>query len=119
MALYLAICTLLIGLRGSSGRPRQKNGNWIITLKQTQRKRLISSLTTTKNFKLVFARHFSSSDTWATLVSECIKNIMGTRRNPIDENDDPEDFQDEEDQEQWRQTLIYIGGALNNKFHSL
>ena len=72
-----------------------------------------------KNFKLVFARHFSSSDTWATLVSECIKNIMGTRRNPIDENDDPEDFQDEEDQEQWRQTLIYIGGALNNKFHSL
>ena len=53
------------------------------------------------------------------LVSECIKNIMGTRRNPIDENDDPEDFQDEEDQEQWRQTLIYIGGALNNKFHSL
>ena len=47
------------------------------------------------------------------------KNIMGTRRNPIDENDDPEDFQDEEDQEQWRQTLIYIGGALNNKFHSL
>ena len=53
------------------------------------------------------------------LVSECIKNIMGTRRNPIDENDDPEDFQDEEDQEQWRQTLIYIGGALNNRFHIL
>ena len=38
---------------------------------------------------------------------------MGTRRNPIDENDDPEDFQDEEDQEQWRQTLIFIGGALS------
>ena len=51
------------------------------------------------------------------LVSECIKNIMGIQRNPIDEN--PEDFQDDEDQEQWRQTLIYIGGALNNKFHSL
>ena len=43
------------------------------------------------------------------LVSECIKNIMGIQRNP-------EDFQDDEDQEQWRQTLIYIGGALNNKF---
>ena len=46
------------------------------------------------------------------LVSECIKNIMGIQRTP-------EDFQDDEDQEQWRQTLIYIGGALNNKFHSL
>lgn len=46
------------------------------------------------------------------LVSECIKNIMGIQRNP-------EDFQDDEDQEQRRQTLIYIGGALNNKFHSL
>ena len=44
------------------------------------------------------------------LVSECIKNIMGIQRNP-------EDFQDDEDQEQWRQTLIYIGGALNNRFH--
>ena len=50
------------------------------------------------------------------LVSECIKNIMGIQRNPRDQNYDPEDFQDEEDQEQWRQTLIYIGGALNNKF---
>ena len=46
------------------------------------------------------------------LVSECIKNIMGIQRNP-------EDFQDDEDQEHWRQTLIYIGGALNNKFNSL
>ena len=46
------------------------------------------------------------------LVSECIKNIMGIQRNP-------EDFQDDEDQEQWRQTLIYIGGALNNKFQIL
>ena len=44
---------------------------------------------------------------------------MATRRNPKDQNDDPEDFQDEEDQEQWRQTLIYIGGALNNKFQIL
>ena len=46
------------------------------------------------------------------LVSECIKNIMGIQRTP-------EDFQDDEDQEQRRQTLIYIGGALNNKFNSL
>ena len=53
------------------------------------------------------------------LVSECIKNIMGIQRNPRDQNYHPEDFQDDEDQEQWRQTLIYIGGALNNKFHSL
>jgi len=53
------------------------------------------------------------------LVSDCIKNIMGIQRNPRDQNCDPEDFQDDEDQEQWRQTLIYIGGALNNKFHSL
>ena len=44
------------------------------------------------------------------LVSECIKNIMGIQRNPRDQNYHPEDFQDDEDQEQWRQTLIYIGG---------
>ena len=53
------------------------------------------------------------------LVSDCIKNIMGIQRNPRDQNCDPEDFQDDEDQEQWRQTLIYIGGALNNKFQIL
>ena len=44
---------------------------------------------------------------------------MGIQRNPRDQNCDPEDFQDDEDQEQWRQTLIYIGGALNNKFKIL
>ena len=43
---------------------------------------------------------------------------MGIQRNPRDQNCDPEDFQDDEDQEQWRQTLIYIGRALNNKYHS-